>query len=142
MNAANFIRLVHFIDYRHFMPSPNAHLHPARKCQGLRPQPAAGRSGGVNILSTQLMGDSYFLTGAFPAECGNAISGVMDMRLRKGNDEKQEFTVQAGLIGFDVAAEGPLSKKSKVSYERQPKPSVHLLTKPSDSSWCRGFSWD
>jgi len=29
------------------------------------------------------MGDSYLLTGAFPAEYGNAISGVMDMRLRK-----------------------------------------------------------
>ena len=72
--------------------------------------------GGVNILSTQLMGDSYFLTGAFPAEYGNALSGVMDMRLRKGNDEKQEFTAQAGLIGFDLAAEGPLSKNSKASY--------------------------
>ncbi len=77
---------------------------------------ATQTGGGVNILSTQLMGDSYFLTGAFPAEYGNALSGVMDMRLRKGNDEKQEFTAQAGLIGFDVAAEGPLSKKSKASY--------------------------
>ncbi|WP_373516025.1 carboxypeptidase regulatory-like domain-containing protein [Persicitalea sp.] len=77
---------------------------------------ATQTGGGVNILSTQLMGDSYFLTGAFPAEYGNALSGVMDMRLRKGNDEKQEFTAQAGLIGFDLAAEGPLSKNSKASY--------------------------
>ncbi len=77
---------------------------------------ATQTGGGVNILSTQLMGDSYFLTGAFPAEYGNAISGVMDMRLRKGNDEKREFTAQAGLIGFDVAAEGPLAKNAKASY--------------------------
>lgn len=72
--------------------------------------------GGVNILSTQLLGTSYFLNGAFPAQYGNAVAGVMDMRLRKGNDERHEFTAQAGLIGLDVAAEGPFSKKSKASY--------------------------
>lgn len=72
--------------------------------------------GGVNILSTQLLGTSYFLNGAFPAQYGNAIAGVMDMRLRKGNDERHEFTAQAGLIGLDIAAEGPFSKRSKASY--------------------------
>lgn len=78
-----------------------------------RPMSAGG---GVNILSTQLLATSYFLNGAFPAQYGNAISGVMDMRLRKGNDERHEFTAQAGLIGLDVAAEGPFSKKSRASY--------------------------
>ncbi|HEV7347168.1 TonB-dependent receptor [Telluribacter sp.] len=73
-------------------------------------------AGGVNILSTQLLGTSYFLSGAFPAEYGNALSGVLDMKLRNGNNEKKEFTAQAGLIGFDLAAEGPFSKKSKASY--------------------------
>lgn len=72
--------------------------------------------GGVNILSTQLLATSYFLNGAFPAQYGNAIAGVMDMRLRKGNDERSEFTAQAGLIGLDVAAEGPFSKQSKASF--------------------------
>ncbi|MFY7910110.1 MAG: TonB-dependent receptor [Emticicia sp.] len=68
-------------------------------------------SGGVNILSAQLLGNMNFLTGAFPAEYGNALSGVMDMRLRKGNDKKHEFTAQAGLIGIDLAAEGPMGKR-------------------------------
>jgi hypothetical protein len=68
-------------------------------------------SGGVNIISAQLLGNMNFLTGAFPAEYGNALSGVMDMRLRKGNDRKHEFTAQAGLIGIDLAAEGPIGKK-------------------------------
>ena len=77
---------------------------------------ATQTGGGVNILSTQLLGTSYFLTGAFPAQYGNALSGVLDMNLRKGNDEKTEFTAQAGLIGLDLAAEGPFSKKSKASY--------------------------
>jgi len=68
-------------------------------------------SGGVNILSAQLLGNMNFLTGAFPAEYGNALSGVMDMRLRKGNDKKHEFTAQTGLIGIDLAAEGPIGKR-------------------------------
>lgn len=68
-------------------------------------------SGGVNILSAQLLGNMNFLTGAFPSEYGNALSGVMDMRLRKGNDKKHEFTAQAGLIGIDLAAEGPIGKR-------------------------------
>lgn len=72
--------------------------------------------GGVNILSTQLLSNSYFMSGAFPAQYGNALSGVLDMNLRKGNDEKKEFVAQVGLIGIDVAAEGPFSKKSKASY--------------------------
>lgn len=77
---------------------------------------ATQNAGGTNILSAQLLGNMNFLTGAFPAEYGNALSGVMDMRLRKGNDEKHEFTAQTGVIGVDFAAEGPLSKKSKASY--------------------------
>ncbi len=77
---------------------------------------ATTTGGGVNILSTQLMGKSYFMTGATPAQYGNALSGVLDMYLRKGNNEKTEFTAQAGLIGVDFAAEGPFSKNSKASY--------------------------
>ena len=66
--------------------------------------------GGVNILSGQLLDRSYFLTGAFPAGYGNALGGVFDMRLRRGNNERHEFTAQAGLLGIDLAAEGPLHK--------------------------------
>jgi CarboxypepD_reg-like domain/TonB-dependent Receptor Plug Domain len=72
---------------------------------------ATQNAGGTNILSAQLLGEMDFMTGAFPAEYGNALSGVMDMRLRNGNDKKHEFTAQAGLIGVDLAAEGPLNKK-------------------------------
>lgn len=68
--------------------------------------------GGVNILSAQLLGTSNFLTGAFPVEFGNALGGIFDMQLRPGNNREQEFTVQAGLIGIDLAAEGPLRKRS------------------------------
>ncbi|MEM8524722.1 MAG: TonB-dependent receptor [Bacteroidota bacterium] len=73
-------------------------------------------AGGVNILSAQLLDYSSFLTSAYPAQYGNALGGILDMKLRKGNDEQHEFVGQIGLIGIDVAAEGPISKKSKASY--------------------------
>lgn len=59
--------------------------------------------GGISILSSQLLSNSDFSTGAFAAEYGNALSGVFDLRLRKGNSERREFTIQAGLLGLDAA---------------------------------------
>ena len=73
-------------------------------------------SGGVNILSAQLLSTTQLFTGAFEAGYNNAIGGVMDMHLRTGNDEKYEFTAQAGLLGLDVAAEGPLMKNKPASF--------------------------
>ena len=64
--------------------------------------------GGISILSAQLLSNSDFLTGAFAAEYGNALSGVFDLKLRKGNSEKREYTLQAGVLGLDAAVEGPL----------------------------------
>ncbi|MCE7926059.1 MAG: TonB-dependent receptor [Haliscomenobacteraceae bacterium CHB4] len=69
---------------------------------------AVGSSGGgISILSAQLLTNSDFITGAFAAEYGNALSGVFDLKLRKGNSEKHEYTLQAGVLGLDAAAEGP-----------------------------------
>lgn len=73
-------------------------------------------SGGVNILSAQMLGYSNFLTGAFPAQYTNVLGGVLDMNLRKGNNEHHEFIGQIGLVGIDLAAEGPLSRSSGASY--------------------------
>lgn len=72
--------------------------------------------GGVSILSSQLLYNSDFLTGAFPSEYGNALSGVFDLRLRKGNNEKKEYTLQAGFLGIDLATEGPFKAGYKGSY--------------------------
>lgn len=72
--------------------------------------------GGTIILSTQLLAESSFSTGAFSSEFGNALSGVFDIHLRKGNNQQYEFTGQAGLIGVDLSAEGPLSKESGSSF--------------------------
>lgn len=73
-------------------------------------------SGAVSILSNNMLGSSDFYTGAFPADYGNALSGVFDIRLRNGNNKETEFTLQAGVLGVDVAAEGPFRKGYMGSY--------------------------
>lgn len=73
--------------------------------------------GGIlSSLSNHVVGNSDFFTGAFPAEYGNAVSGVFDMRLKNGNNRKVENTIQAGILGIDIASEGPLSQKYNSSY--------------------------
>ncbi len=72
--------------------------------------------GGVSILSSQLLNNSDFLTGAFPAEYGNALAGVFDLNLRRGNNEKKEFTVQGSFLGTDLAVEGPIAEGYRGSY--------------------------
>lgn len=76
-----------------------------------------GTTGGpVTILNTNNLKNSDFLTGAWPAEYGNASSGVFDLELRNGNYEKYEFMGQVGFNGFELGAEGPFSKNSRASY--------------------------
>lgn len=72
--------------------------------------------GFVNIISAQVLSNSDFYTGAFPAEFGNALAGVFDIRLRTGNSEKREYTAQLGMHGIDVAAEGPFVKGKRSSF--------------------------
>lgn len=78
---------------------------------------ALGTTGGpVSMLNNNNLDNSDFLTGAFPAEYGNALAGVFDLKLRSGNNEQHEFMGQVGFNGFELGAEGPLSKNSRASY--------------------------
>ena len=72
--------------------------------------------GGISALSALVVGNSDFFTGAFPAEYGNAVSGVFDIKLRPGNNETHEHAVQLGIIGLDISSEGPLGKDTRASY--------------------------
>ena len=67
-----------------------------------------GSGGGISMISNSVLANSDFLTGAFPAEYGNALSGVFDLRFRKGNSDKQEYTFQLGAAGIQASLEGPL----------------------------------
>lgn len=77
----------------------------------------SGLGGGfLSALSTQVMGNFDFYNGAFSAEYNNAMSGVFDTYMRNGNNQNHEHTFQIGLLGIDLASEGPISKKHKSSY--------------------------
>ena len=77
-----------------------------------------GTTGGpVSALNTNLLRTSDFLTGAFPAEYGNANAAVFDVNFRTGNRDKHEFTAQVSAFsGLEFMAEGPLSRKNGSSY--------------------------
>ncbi|MBA4322093.1 MAG: hypothetical protein C0408_04685, partial [Odoribacter sp.] len=75
-----------------------------------------GSGGAYSAITSNVISNFDFFTGAFPAEYGNAVSGVMDMNLRKGNSDKREFAFQTGMIGAEVSAEGPLKKNSGSSF--------------------------
>ncbi len=78
---------------------------------------ALGTTGGpISILNNNLLTNSDFFTGAFPAEYGNALSGVFDLKMRNGNNRKYEFVGQVGFNGFEFGIEGPFSKKSNASF--------------------------
>ncbi|WP_207554905.1 TonB-dependent receptor [Acidiluteibacter ferrifornacis] len=76
-----------------------------------------GLTGGpINALNSQMLDNSEFYSGAFAPEYGNALSGIFDMKLRKGNDEQQEYSFSVGVLGIDFTAEGPMGKKGTDSY--------------------------
>jgi hypothetical protein len=75
-----------------------------------------GSGGGISMLSSQVIGTSDFFTGAFPAEYGNALSGVFDIRFRKGNSSKREYALQVGILGMQACLEGPFKKNYPGSY--------------------------
>ncbi len=72
--------------------------------------------GGVSMLSSSTLSRSDFFTGAFPAEYGNAASGVFDLSLRNGNAVNREYAFQIGVLGIDAAIEGPFSAGYNGSY--------------------------
>ncbi|MCB0598915.1 MAG: carboxypeptidase-like regulatory domain-containing protein [Lewinellaceae bacterium] len=86
------------------IPTPN-HFH------------AIGNTGGaISMLNSNVLTTSDFLTGAFPAEYGNTISGVFDLKFRNGNTERNEYTLSAGVLGLEAGVEGPIQKDKGSSY--------------------------
>ncbi len=81
---------------------------------------AMGTTGGpVSMVNNNLLSNSDFLTGAFPAEFGNATAGAFDLNMRSGNINRTEFTGQIGFNGFEAGVEGPaftLKNGQKATY--------------------------
>ena len=67
-------------------------------------------------LNNNLLATSDFYTSAFPAEYGDVLSGVYDIKLRSGNNERFEGVFGVGIMGTDITLEGPLKKGYTGSY--------------------------
>lgn len=72
--------------------------------------------GPVGMLNNNNIDKSDFMTGAFPAQYGNALAGVFDIHMREGNKDRPEFVAQMGFNGFELGAEGPLGKNKRTTY--------------------------
>lgn len=76
-----------------------------------------GTTGGpVGMLNINNLQNSDFLTGAWSADYGNAMSGVFDLKLRNGNRNEHEFLGQIGFNGFEVGLEGPFKSGGRATY--------------------------
>lgn len=76
-----------------------------------------GASGGaVSMINTTVLSTSDFYTGGLAAEYSNALSGVFDLKFRKGNTDKREYAFNIGILGAGATLEGPFKKGGNSSY--------------------------
>lgn len=73
-------------------------------------------AGGISMLSSNLLSTSDFFTSAFPSDYSNATSGIFDLRMRQGNFDTNEHSLQAGLLGVAAASEGPINRDKRSNY--------------------------
>lgn len=78
------------------IPNPNHFAAPGTK------------GGAANIINNKYLADSDFITGSFPAEYGNSVGGVFDLKMRNGNMNQQEVSIEIGVLGAEVTLETPL----------------------------------
>jgi hypothetical protein len=76
-----------------------------------------GETGGpINALNSELLSNSDFYTGAFSPEYGDVLSGVFDIKMRSGNNQKREYSIGVGVLGTDITLEGPFKRNYGGSY--------------------------
>ena len=72
-----------------------------------------GASGGpVGILNADLIREVNFYTGAFPADKRNALSSVLDFKLRDGDMERNSLKATLGASEVSLASNGHIGKKT------------------------------
>jgi hypothetical protein len=72
-----------------------------------------GASGGpVGIINTDFIREANLYTGAFPANRGNSLSSILDIRMKDGNTDKPVFRATLGASEAALSSDGPLGKKT------------------------------
>lgn len=67
--------------------------------------------GFLSVFNTNALRDVNLYKGAFPAQYGGRLSGIMDVKMREGNDRR--FSAQGGIgnIASNLTLEGPIKKE-------------------------------
>ena len=90
-------------------PAENLFLVDGVEVPNLNHFAAQSTSGGpISMLNTELIDDATFLAGGLPAQHGNRLSSVLDVRLREGNRERSQTEFDMSLAGAGLIFEGPL----------------------------------
>lgn len=72
-----------------------------------------GASGGpVGLINVNFINEVDFFSGAFPANRGNALSSVMNLRQRDGRDDRVGGTFMVGATDVGLTLEGPIGDKT------------------------------
>lgn len=80
-----------------------------------------GASGGpVGMLNVDFINEVDFYSGAFPANRGNALSSVMDLKFKDGRTDKAGLSFALGATDLATTFDGPIGKNSSLiaSYRR------------------------
>jgi outer membrane receptor for ferrienterochelin and colicin len=76
-----------------------------------------GASGGpVGIINTDFLREVDFYSGAFPANRGNTLSSVIDMKLIDGNPDRMVYRATLGASEMAFSLNGPVSEKTNVLF--------------------------
>ncbi|HNT93336.1 MAG: TonB-dependent receptor [Bacteroidales bacterium] len=74
-----------------------------------------GSSGGpTGIINVDFVRSVDFLSGAFPASRGNALSSVMDFTMIDGNREKRSLRATVGASDLGLTFNGPVGERSSL----------------------------
>lgn len=72
-----------------------------------------GASGGpVGIINADLIREVNFYSGSFPANRGNALSAVLDFKLRDGDQERHSIKGSLGASEVSLASNGPIGQRT------------------------------
>jgi hypothetical protein len=72
-----------------------------------------GASGGpVGIINADFIREVKYYSGAFPANRGDALSGVLEFNQMDGNNEKTKFRASLGASEVSATLDGPIGEKT------------------------------
>jgi len=74
-----------------------------------------GSGGPIGLINVDFIRDVNFYSSAFPADRGNMLSSLMDIRLRDGRDDRFGTTLTLGITDAALSMEAPLDKAKKVT---------------------------